>query len=253
MPEIENQRILRIEGKKTSIPDVEFITEDVVEVQQAKILYYKWISRLMAFLAVCSLLYTVLSVLVILKLVPEIMIDAQIFVEMSDSTEIVKREHINPKMESREKIMINFMKQYVELRNTFIRDQSEMQKRWLWGGLISYLSTLQVYKNFEKFYPTVVEEMKDSTKSRSVEILNVSRTGGEKSYVWKVEFKTYDFTYGNEREYSSTRKIGPEIEERFWTANIGCRADRNRRLAYKRLINPLGFTVYSYFQTEIEN
>ncbi|MBO5039234.1 MAG: type IV secretion system protein [Alphaproteobacteria bacterium] len=251
MVDLPNQKILRIQDKNHKSEQPAFITEDVVEVRRAKLIYYKWISRLMAVLATLSLLYGVCATLAILKLVPNIMYDPQLFVEVSDSSSIVKREYINRRMESREKIMINFIKQYVELRNTYIKDEAEMKKRWLWGGLVSYLSTYRVYKKFAAQFPKVVEELKQAQASRSVEILSVTRSGGEQSFIWKVEFKTYDFTFGSMGEAVS--EVKPSITERYWTVNIRCQADEGRRTAYRRLLNPLGFVVTDYFQSEIEN
>ena len=251
MTQLMNQKVLRLTDKKKKYEAPEFITEDVIEVKRAKLIYYKWISRFMAFLATISLLYGVCATLSILKLAPEMMYDVQIFVELSDSKSMVKREHINRRMESREKIMINAMKQYVELRNTYIKEDREMNNRWLWGGLVSYLSTYKVYKQFEKEYPKLKAEMKENDSSRSVEILSIERTGGEKSNTWKVEFKTYDYSF---MEPGAIKRVGvkPNITERLWTANIRSYADRHRRTAYRRLNNPLGFVVYSYFQSEVD-
>lgn len=251
MVDLPNQKILRIQDKNKTSEQPAFITEDVVEVRRAKLIYYKWISRLMALLATLSLLYGVCATLAILKLVPNIMYDPQLFVELSDSSSIVKREFINRRMESREKIMVNFIKQYVELRNTFIKDEAEMKKRWLWGGLVSYLSTYNVYKKFEAQIPKVTEELKQANASRSVEILSVTRSGGEQSFIWKVEFKTYDYTFNSFN--AATSEIQPSITERYWTVNIRCQTDENRRTAFRRLLNPLGFVVTDYFQSEIEN
>lgn len=251
MVDLPNQKILRIENKKERREQPEFITEDVIEIRRAKLIYYKWISRLMAVLATLSLLYGVCAILAILKLVPNIMYDPQLFVEISDSSSIVKSEYINRRMESREKIMVNFIKQYVEIRNTYIKDESEMKKRWLWGGLVSYLSTYNVYKKFEKQFPKVIEEMMQSNASRSVEILSVTRSGGEQSFIWKVEFKTYDYSFSSDSEGVS--EVKPKVTERYWTVNIRCQIDESHRTAYRRLLNPLGFVVTDYFQSEIEN
>lgn len=253
MVNLPNQKIFRIADKTGRDKTPEFITEDVVEVQRARLVYYKWVNRLMMLLATISLTYGVCATLAILKLVPQIVYDPQIFVQFSDSESLVTREYINRRMTSREKIMINFMKQYVELRNTYVRDELEMKKRWMWGGLVSYLSTYDIYKKFAEEYPKVQKELDAKNASRSVEILSVERSGGDKSHIWKVEFKTYDFTYGKDREYNANRDAGPEIIERYWTANIGSHDDPRRRTAYKRLINPLGFVVYSYYQSEIES
>lgn len=249
MANIANQKILQIENNADNniIPD--FITEDVVEIRRAKLIYYKWVSRLMILLATCTLVYGVCATLVLFKLVPQIIIDAQIFVLFSDSDSYVKREYIDAKMSSRQKMTENFIKQYVELRNTYIKDELEMKKRWIWGGLVSYLSTRSVYNEFEKIYPKLQNEMEEKKASRSVEILSLKRLGGEKSRVWNVEFKTYDYTYGTKNDYNS-KMVEPEIKEKYWTANITCKISPKRRIAYKRLLNPLGFFVVHYSQDQ---
>ena len=93
--------------------------------------------------------------------------------------------------------------------------------------------------------------MTENNSSRSVEILSVERTGGEKSNTWKIEFKTYDYTFKSDF-ISRKSDVTPVITERYWTANIRGYVDPGRRTAYRRLLNPLGFVVYSYFQSEID-
>jgi type IV secretory pathway component VirB8 len=251
MANLINQRVLRISAKNKTKDMPNFITEDVVEVKRAKLIYYKWICRLMQLLATLSFIVGVATTLVMMKLAPEILVDPQIFVHMSDSQSVVKREYVNRRMESREKIMINFIKQYVELRNSYIKDEREMVNRWAWGGLISYLSTYNVYKDFKNKYPKIQAELDNIQASRSVEILSVERTGGKNSNTWKVEFKTYDFTY-MDHDLGRKKSIEPIIKEKFWTANIRGYIDSTRRTSFRRLINPLGFVIYSYFQSEIE-
>lgn len=250
MAELENQKVLKITDKTNRQEAPEFITEGVVEVSRAKLIYYKWISHLMLLLATLMMVYTVCATLAILKIVPEVMFDPQIFVEISDSQSLVKREYVSRAMASRERMMVNFMKQYIELRNTFIKDESEMKKRWLWGGLVSYLSTYEVYKKFEKEYPKITKELgEEKNASRAVEILSVERSGGDKSFAWKVEFKTYDYSFKADN-MGLNKNIVPIISEKYWTANITCRVNPNRRTSYRRLLNPLGFVVVNYFQSE---
>lgn len=250
MAKIENQKILKLADKSYQDRTPEFITEEVVEVRRAKLAYYKWVSRLTTLLATLSLLYLVCASLVLLTIVPKILVEGQIFTLFTDSDSYVKREYVNANMTSREEIMINFIKQYIELRNTYIKDEAEMKKRWIWGGLVSYLSHKKVYDEFAKEYPKFQKEMKASGASRSVEFISIRRTGGEKSLIWEVRFKTYDFTFGKTNEYNS-EKADPEISEKYWIVNIGCRASPYRRTAYKRLLNPLGFYVVSYSQSEV--
>lgn len=251
MANIENQKVLRITDVNSTKSAPDFITAEVVEVRRAKLIYYKWVSRLMTILATISLLYGVCATLAILKLAPELLLEPQIFNEVSDSKHLVTKELIHQRMTSRERIMINFMKHYVEIRNTYIKDKDEMQKRWIWGGLVSYLSTYKVYKAFEEEYPKIQAELDELDASRSVEILSIKRIGGEKSFAWKIEFKTYDYIQRGKVTIND-KTVEPEVIERYWTANIQSRSNINRRVAYRRLLNPLGFIVVSYFQSEIE-
>ncbi len=251
MANIENQKILRLGNLDKDISIPQFITEDVVEVTRVKLIYYKWISRLMLLLASLSIGASVCITLSIMKLAPNIIVDPQIYVNMSDSKSLVKREYIDRRMESREKIMVNFIKQYIEIRNSYIKDEQEMVSRWDWGGLLSYLSTYKVYKEFSnKEYIKTKEELNNMQASRSVEIISVERTGGEKSNTWEVKFKTYDFTY-KEEGLGRKRSVEPIIIERNWIANVRGYIDSNRRTSFRRLINPLGFVIYSYYQSEI--
>ena len=251
MANIENQKVLQITDVNKESYTPNFITMEVVEVRRAKLIYYKWVSRLMTLLATLSLLYGVCATLAILKLGPELLLEPQIFNEASDSKHLVTKELIHQRMTSRERIMVNFMKQYVEIRNTFIKDESEMKKRWMWGGLVSYLSTYKVYQAFEKEYPKIEAELKGLGASRSVEILSIERIGGEKSMAWKIEFKTYDYIQRGEMQIND-KIVEPEVIERYWTANIQSMSSINRRVAYRRLLNTLGFIVISYYQSEIE-
>ena len=205
----------------------------------------------MMLLATASITLGVSATLSIMKLAPEIIVDPQIYVDMSDTSSLVKREFVDRRMESREKMMVNFIKQYVEIRNSYIKDEQEMVSRWSWGGLISYLSTYKVYQEFEKEYPKLQVEIDTKKATRAVEIISVERTGGERSNTWKVDFKTYDFTYKLDG-LGRKRSVEPLIEEKLWTANVRGYIDPYRRTSFRRLINPLGFVIYSYYQSEIK-
>lgn len=249
MDKLENQKILQITSTSSEVPD--FIEDVAVPVSTLKIIYYKCVCLFTIFIATISLVAMLALCLSITKLAPEIFVDAQVFVNMSDTKSLVKREHIDRRMESREKVMINFMKQYVELRNTYIKDEKEMVNRWEWGGLVSYLSTYKVYKEFAEVYPKLKKEMDENEASRSVEILSVETTGGKNSNIWKVEFKTYEYSYYN-KDNSIKSSLAPIVKEKYWTANISSYIDVRRRTSFRRLINPLGFVVHKYFQSEID-
>ena len=91
MANIENQKVLRITDVNSTKGAPDFITAEVVEVRRAKLIYYKWVSRLMTLLATISLLYGVCATLAILKLAPELLLEPQIFNEVSDSKHLVTK------------------------------------------------------------------------------------------------------------------------------------------------------------------
>ena len=72
--------------------------------------------------------------------------------------------------------------------------------------------------------------------------------GGEKSPVWKVDFKTYDLstTMRNQNTWALI------LSTRYWTASVTAYFLRGREFVGLRLINPIGFTVTRYSQTEVE-
>ena len=84
---------------------------------------------------------------------------------------------------------------------------------------------------------------------REVEIISITRQGGSRSAVWKVDFKTYDlYNEGGKTQgqQESTLRV------RYWTASITAYFIPDRSFIVPRLINPLGFTVTRYSQTEVE-
>ena len=84
---------------------------------------------------------------------------------------------------------------------------------------------------------------------REVEIIDISRQGGEKSPVWKVDFKTYELY--DEQGKSQAQKEAT-LRVRYWTASVTAYFIKERMFMGRRLINPLGFTVTRYSQTEVE-
>ena len=82
---------------------------------------------------------------------------------------------------------------------------------------------------------------------REVEIISIGRQGGKRSEVWKVDFKTYELRPGN-----SSTGGALIMKERYWTASVTARFYPERIFMGRRLINPIGFTVTRYSQSEVE-
>jgi type IV secretory pathway component VirB8 len=117
------------------------------------------------------------------------------------------------------------------------------------GGMLNYLSSPEVYNEFGQATKALWDNIFKQVLVREVEIISISRQGGSRSAVWKVDFKTYDLQ--NEGEKNKGRQDSV-LRVRYWTASLTAHFIQGRAFITPRLINPLGFTVVRYSQTEVE-
>ena len=246
--QIENGRqTLALEDGSRQAP--EFLDHLEKESEGAKLTYYLWLSRLFIFLAGASLLLLMSSALALFRLAPMVTVEPFLIINQDASEEIVREEPITSDMSSKDKLMKMFISQYVILRNTVINDPTEMRSRWLPGGMVNYLSSEDVFYAFHQSASSNWEAMFKRALVREVEIIDISRQGGEKSPVWKVDFKTYELY--DEQGKSQAQKEST-LRVRYWTASVTAYFIKERMFMGRRLINPLGFTVTRYSQTEVE-
>ena len=114
--------------------------------------------------------------------------------------------------------------------------------------MINFLSSEYVFNQFSAYRESVWSRIIDAEMVREVEIISIGKLGGEKSPVWKVDFKTYDLST-NMRNQNTRALI---LSTRYWTASVTAYFLRGREFVGLRLINPIGFTVTRYSQTEVE-
>lgn len=244
--EIETSKILAItdaNGEKH-----EFISETEEEVSSAKLTYYMWLSRLFIFFCTISLIIFMSTSLALFDLAPRVSVEPFLIIKQDSSDSIVRSEAIETDMPSKKQLMKIFIEQYVILRNTIIRDEAEMKLRWYPGGMINFLSSDYVFSVFDEYRRNIWKTMLDTKIVREIEIISADKLGGEKSPVWKVDFVTYDLS-----EYQRDNKTrGLTLRTRYWTASVTAYFFKERQFVGLRLINPLGFTVTRYSQTEVE-
>lgn len=240
------EEMLQIEGN--SDYSQAYVTDDIKNLKTFKESYYQWISRLVVLFAILSLSFFASASLVLFKMAPQVTVEPFLIIKQDSSDSMVRYEVISQDMASQKQLMENFIKQYVIMRNTVINDQREMQSRWFAGGIVSYLSAPKIYVDF---YNSQVNELTALLKDgvvRDVEIISIGKVGGEKSPVWKVDFRTYDLT----PKRSNYGEGSLELKTKYWTASITAFFIKERMFMARRLINPLGFTVTRYSQTEVE-
>lgn len=246
-PQLENgQKTLAISG---SVAEPKYINKLEEETNTIKQIYYLWVSRFFILTSVLSCSFLVLASLSLFRLAPMVRVDPFLLVSQSSSEDIVRSEAIERNMSSKDKMLKMFIKQYVVLRNTIINDPVEMRSRWMAGGMLNYLSSPEVYNEFGRATKVLWEKIFKQVLVREVEIISITRQGGSRSAVWKVDFKTYDLSNDagkTQGQQESTLRV------RYWTASVTAYFIPDRAFIVPRLINPLGFTVTRYSQTEVE-
>ena len=187
---LEGSKILAITDKNGR--EYRFVGDREREKVSAKMTYYLWLSRFFIVTSAASLLLFLAASLSLFNLAPQVTVEPFLIIDQSSSDEIVRYEPIAHDMASKKMMMETFVRQYVMYRNTIINDEREMMVRWYAGGILNYLSAPQVFDEFAKYREGIWKDITDNQTSQEVEIISIGRVGGEKSPVWKVDFKTYE-------------------------------------------------------------
>ncbi len=240
-------RKLLTDNNKAPQEDVnlQYITDDKINNNSLKEIYFRWLSRLVVICAVLSLGLFLSASLVIFRLAPEIIVEPLLIISQNDSETMVRYEPITNKMPSLKQMTELFVRQYVIVRNTVINDEQEMRTRWGPGGIIAYLSEPRVYREFVGEHIDNISSMFDNEYSSEVRIDSIHKIS-ENSPAWIVNFTIYNLSR------SRTSKGGAlTLKKTKMRASVTPRFIPERRTVFARLINPLGFTVMKYNQDEI--
>lgn len=223
-----------------------YITDDNSNDVTGKEVYFRWLSRLVILCAIISLAFFLCSSLVVFRLASGFMVEPLLIVkDQSSSQDMVRYEPITTKMSSENQMLEMFIKQYVSLRNTVINDEQEMQTRWGYGGIVEYLSSPEVYRDFVGQNAGSVDKMFDNDYSSEVRIDSYSKVS-ENSPVWVVYFTVYNLSRSPKGRGNALLlkiiKYKASLTPEFWPERVAY---------YARVLNPLGFTVVQYNQDEI--
>lgn len=233
-----------IEGTRENGPDIRFISEVGKADKSAKEVYFRWLSRLVILCAAVSLGFFLCASLVIFRLAPEIIVEPLLLIKQSDSQSMVRYEPITPKMPSLRQFTEMFIRQYVIMRNTVINDEQEMRTRWGPGGIVNFLSAPDVYADFVGRNAASVDKMFDNGYSSEVRINQLGKES-ENDPAWFAVFTIYNLSKDRGKNGALTLKT------QRYRASITPKFIPERSIYRTRLINPLGFTVVKYNQSEI--
>ncbi len=221
-----------------------FIDDIRQETTSSKEIYFRWLSRLVILCAIISLSFFLSSTLVIFRLAREIVVEPLLIINQKDSETVARYEPITKKMPSERQLTEMFVRQYVIMRNTVINDEQEMITRWGPGGIVDYLSAPDVYREFVGQNLGTVDKMFDNDYSSEVHIDKIGKES-EESPAWTVFFTVYNLSKSRNSSGSLTLKT------LRYKASVTPVYIESRCLYRMRLINPIGFTVVKYSQSEI--
>ena len=225
-----------------------YVSVDAPKVSKLKEAYYQWVARLTILVCIVSLAFFASASLVLFRMAPLVTVEPFLIIRQDNSDSMVRYETIAQDMASNKQMMETFIKQYVTMRNAVINDEREMQARWFAGGIVNYLSAPRVFIDFNNQQVPEMNNLLREKVVRDVEVISVAKVGGERSPVWKVDFRTYDLS--PQTQNSETGRM--VLTTRYWTASVTAFFIKERMFMAKRLMNPLGFTVVRYSQTEVE-
>lgn len=243
---LENTKIMALTDKSGRI--YHFLGQAEKEKRSVKMYYYLWLSRMFIFTAAISLIVFVAASLALFKLAPMVTVEPFLIINQNSSEDIARYEPIAYNMASREQFMETFVRQYVIYRNTILNDKLEMMSRWHPGGIVNFLSSASVYKEFNKNLEAVERSNQKKEVSQEVEIISAQRVGGKRSAVWKVNFKTFEIANKDRSDKSGYLVLNTS----YWTASVTAYFIPERIFMGRRLLNPLGFTVVKYDQSKVQ-
>ncbi|MCQ2734558.1 MAG: type IV secretion system protein [Alphaproteobacteria bacterium] len=241
------KKVLLTNGKAQNKqgPDIHFIEDSDAAETSSKETYFRWVSRLVLLCAILSLAFFLSASLVIFRLAPEIITEPLLIIRQDESSKMVRYEPMTKDMPSLRQLTEMYIKQYISLRNTVINDMTEMKTRWAPGGIVYYLSAIDVYRDFIGQNAESIDKMFDKGYSSEVRIDEMEKES-ENSPAWRVKFTVFNLS---QERGSSGALI---LKTKKYRASITPKFISQRKLVRARLINPLGFTVIKYNQSEIK-
>lgn len=200
---------------------------------------YLWTARAFAVIFAVSLCCNLILTYVIFTSIPLYRVEPYLFTFADKGEQIYK---IEPVKNIRDyKYLTEIMvREYILLRNSFIADVEEMERRWGPKSLLQEQTSNKAYNDFKKDASVLIEQIREHGVRRDVHIVSANEVGAAASKHgtetwWEVEFRTDDMAPSFEAPRKNT-----------WLAHLKIRYRAKQVKFGERLKNPLGFTVEEY-------
>lgn len=197
---------------------------------------YLWTARAFAIITALSICCNIVLILAIFQVLPLYRVEPFLLTFQNRSEQVYNIQPIREGLRNQKAITEVFVRQYVLLRSSFMRDSSEMEARWSADGPVKEMSSPKVYQDFlDNTAKKALQVINSRGLSRDVKILSVNELANG---IWQVEYETRDMY---------PESVQPEVN--YWTASLNV-TYRKKSVKYgDRLKNPVGFTVTRYSLT----
>ena len=194
---------------------------------------YLWTARAFAIITAVSLCCNVILILAIIQVIPLFRVEPYLLSFQAKKEQIYNIMPYVSNLTENKSITEAFVRSYVLQRSTIVNDETEMEIRWLPGGIVQEMSSTGVYEEFvSKTANRALDLVRKRGLKRDINILTVNELG---QGLWQVEYESRDM-------YPSS--VTPEIN--YWTASLRVVYRRKSVKFNDRLNNPVGFTVTRY-------
>jgi len=124
---------------------------------------------------------------------------------------------------------------YLEMRYSLLPDQKEMERRWAPSGVVAYLSTPSVFKEFQA--QAIDLEKVEGRRPKVVDIIRVERVNNSKQYFVDIDIYEYD---GSTRWVKQRKSL--TVDYANWTSRV---------MLNQAFANPNGFIVTRVYEAEV--
>ena len=192
-----------------------------------------FLSRLCGFICFAFVTTATVLTLSLLHLTKEFEVDATLAVNPTYSENLAYFQPLHPDMPAMDLLSEMFVRQFVTVSNTLYKDTREMMRMWGGGGMVRYMSSPRIYSEFwDRVSKTMFDGDSPPEATRETHIRRILKEGWNS---WQIFFETRTMKSNIE---------DPKIEH--WIATIQFRYYSYNAVMFRRLRNPMGFTVTQY-------
>ncbi len=192
--------------------------------------------RISIVICVLMLICNVVLSLSLMQIADSVRVDSVVLTRQNSSGKMVDVEPVSADMNNIDILNEVMVKKYILLRHNILSNVDVMRFRWDAGGLLQYLSSPEVYKDFYKnkdAMKLLLTTISSGTQLPvEVEFIDIKKLANN---LWSVDFDTI--------EYDELTGIS---SKKHWVASMRARNDPKRISYGNYIINPLGFVVTEY-------